>query len=64
MDKAIDSGYIIEWGWCAFIENRVRRRGLKTLMDEPYFDCAGLMAEYCQTLYKRKEFCFTGGKSE
>jgi len=51
LDEASATGYIIGWGWCAFMENKVRRRGLKTLMDEPFRECTDVMAEYCAELY-------------
>ncbi|MFC1735342.1 hypothetical protein ACFL1X_04445 [Candidatus Hydrogenedentota bacterium] len=51
LDKASSTGYVIGWGWCAFMENKARRRGLMTLMDEPYGECTELMGEYCKDLY-------------
>ena len=32
--------------WCAFIENRTRKSGLKNYRDEPYQDCVSRMQEF------------------
>jgi hypothetical protein len=53
IDEAAATGYVIGWGWCAFMENKARRRGLKTLMDEPFSECTNIMAKYCAGLYHR-----------
>ena len=45
--------YILGWHWCAYIENRVRKSGIKSYLDEPYWDCVNLMKEFNkQRLYE------------
>jgi hypothetical protein len=38
--------YILGWHWCAYIENRVRKSGIKDYLDRPYWDCVNLMKEF------------------
>lgn len=38
--------YLVGWHWCAFIENRARKSGIKNYLDEPYHDCVSRMAEF------------------
>ncbi|MGD9858203.1 MAG: hypothetical protein AB7U20_24955 [Planctomycetaceae bacterium] len=37
---------IVGFHWCAFLENRTRKSGLKTSLDEPYWDCIRPMQEF------------------
>jgi hypothetical protein len=38
--------YIIGWHWCAFIENRARKSGIKDYLDEPYWECVEAMRKF------------------
>ena len=38
--------YIVGWHWCAYIENRVRKSGIRNYLDQPYWDCVNLMQEF------------------
>ncbi len=38
--------YVVGLHWCAFIENRTRKSGLKNYLDEPYEDCVSRMQEF------------------
>lgn len=42
--------YVVGWGWCSFLQNRIRRYGLKDRFDEPY-ECTQIMAEFNRHLY-------------
>ena len=45
--------YILGWHWCAYIENRVRKSGIRDYLDRPYWDCVNLMKEFnTHQLYK------------
>jgi len=45
--------YIVGLHWCAFLENRTRKSGLKNYLDEPYVDCVQRMRQFnCERLYK------------
>jgi hypothetical protein len=46
-----ETGYILGWGWCAYIENLARRRGLRTRFDEPYQECTGVITCFNAELY-------------
>jgi hypothetical protein len=43
---AFSQPYIVGLHWCAFIENRSRKSGLKNYLDEPYEDCVSRMQEF------------------
>lgn len=45
------TGYILGWGWCAYIENLARKRGLRTRFDEPYQECTDVMTAFTEELY-------------
>lgn len=45
------SGYVLGWGWCSFMQNRVRRYGLKDRFDEPY-ECVKVMRDFNRDLYE------------
>jgi hypothetical protein len=38
--------FVVGLHWCAFIENRTRKSGLKNYLDEPYEDCVSRMQEF------------------
>jgi len=38
--------YIVGLHWCAFMENRTRKSGLKNYRDEPYRECVERMTEF------------------
>jgi hypothetical protein len=38
--------YVVGLHWCAFLENRTRKSGLKNYLDEPYEECIGRMQEF------------------
>jgi len=38
--------FIVGIHWCAFMENRTRKSGLKNYLDEPYWDCVRPMQEF------------------
>ena len=44
--EALSTPYVLGWHWCAYIENRVRKSGLKSYLDEPYWDCVDLVREF------------------
>ncbi len=46
------TGHILGWGWCAYIENLARKRGLRTRFDEPYKECTDVMAAFTAELYQ------------
>ncbi len=50
--RAYAKPYIIGWHWCAYIENRTRKSGLKNYRDEPYTECVTRMREFNEKLYK------------
>lgn len=52
--KAADSGYVVGWGWCSFMQNRVRKYGLKDRFDEPY-ECTDIMRSFNARLYENLE---------
>jgi len=49
--KAADSGFVVGWGWCSFMQNRIRRYGLKDRFDQPYA-CTEIMREFNANLYE------------
>ncbi len=49
--KAANTGYIIGWGWCGFMQNKVRKYGLKDRFDRPY-EVTKIMAEFNANLYE------------
>jgi hypothetical protein len=51
ISKAANSGYIIGWGWCGFMQNKVRKYGLKDRFDQPS-ECTEIMAEFNRNLYE------------
>jgi len=38
--------YILGHHWCAFLENRTRKSGIKNYLDEPYWECVNRMKEF------------------
>lgn len=44
--------YFIGLHWCAYIENRARRNGLKNDLDEPYEDAVERIREFNQRVYQ------------
>ena len=38
--------YVLGFHWCGFLENRSRKVGLKTYMDEPYRECTSRMQDF------------------
>ncbi|MHC4406710.1 MAG: hypothetical protein ACYTG0_44370, partial [Planctomycetota bacterium] len=44
--RAFLQPYVVGWHWCAFLENRTRKSGLKNYLDEPYHDCVEQMREF------------------
>ncbi len=38
--------YILGIHWCAFLENRTRKSGIKTYLDEPYRDCVDTVTKF------------------
>ena len=51
--EALSESYILGWHWCAYIENRVRKSGIRSYIDEPYWECVDLMKEFnTQRLYR------------
>ena len=49
--KAARSGPVIGWAWCSFMQNKMRRYGLKDRFDAPY-ECTEVMAEFNRELYR------------
>ena len=49
--RAYSKPQIIGWHWCAYIENRTRKSGLKNYKDEPYTDCVSRMREFNEKVY-------------
>jgi hypothetical protein len=43
---AFSQPYVVGLHWCAFIENRTRKSGLKNYLDEPYEACVSRMQEF------------------
>ena len=43
---ALSEPYIVGLHWCAFIENRTRKSGLKNYLDQPYEDCVRQMQQF------------------
>jgi len=50
-EAALTSRDIIGWSWCGYIENRIRKSGIRDYMDEPYTDCVDRMKEFNQGVY-------------
>jgi hypothetical protein len=49
---AFGQPYVVGLHWCAFLENRTRKSGLKNYLDEPYEECTSRMQEFnCHRLY-------------
>ena len=44
--EVASSSYLIGLHWCAFTENRARKSGIKSYLDESYRDCVTRMAEF------------------
>ena len=38
--------YIVGWHWCAYIENRARKSGIRSYLDEPYWDFIDVVKEF------------------
>jgi len=45
-EHAIKLPYIVGVHWCGFLENRVRKSGIKNYLNEPYWDCINAMKEF------------------
>lgn len=45
-EAAFAEPYVVGLHWCAFIENRARKSGLKNYLDEPYEECVSRMREF------------------
>jgi len=45
-EQVIKLPYIVGVHWCGFLENRVRKSGIKNYLDEPYWDCVNAMKEF------------------
>ena len=45
---ALQRPYILGQHWCAFLENRSRKSGIKNYLDEPYWDCVKRMKAFNQ----------------
>lgn len=45
-EAAFSQSFVVGLHWCAFLENRTRKSGLKNYLDEPYQDCVGPMKEF------------------
>ena len=43
---AFRNPYVVGLHWCAFLENRCRKSGLKNYLDEPYTDCVERMGTF------------------
>ena len=43
---ALQRPYILGQHWCAFIENRARKSGIKNYLDEPYWECVNRMKDF------------------
>jgi len=43
---ALRRPHILGHHWCAFLENRSRKSGIKNYMDEPYRDCVNRMKDF------------------
>ena len=44
--EALRRPYILGQHWCAFLENRNRKSGIKNYLDEPYSECVNRMKEF------------------
>ena len=44
--KALSHPFILGWHWCAYLENRARKSGVRNYMDEPYWDCVKRMQDF------------------
>jgi hypothetical protein len=54
--------YILGQHWCAFIENRARKSGIKNYLDEPYWECVNRMRDFnLNDLYRT---ALGGGQAE
>jgi hypothetical protein len=45
-ERAFAQPHIVGLHWCAFLENRTRKSGLKNYLDEPYEDCVSRMRSF------------------
>jgi len=45
-ETAFSQPFIVGLHWCAFLENRTRKSGLKNYLDEPYQDCVRRMQQF------------------
>ena len=45
-EAAFSQSFIVGLHWCAFLENRTRKSGLKNYLDEPYRDCVNRMRDF------------------
>jgi hypothetical protein len=44
--EALRRPHILGQHWCAFLENRNRKSGIKNYLDEPYFECVKRMKDF------------------
>ncbi|MHC4143808.1 MAG: hypothetical protein ACYSUD_03415 [Planctomycetota bacterium] len=44
--EALRRPHILGLHWCAFLENRNRRSGIKNYLDEPYWECVNRMKDF------------------
>ncbi|MHC4564272.1 MAG: hypothetical protein ACYTE3_00780 [Planctomycetota bacterium] len=44
--EALRRPHILGQHWCAFLENRNRKSGIKNYMDEPYWECVNRMKDF------------------
>ena len=44
--EALRRPHILGQHWCAFLENRNRKSGIKNYLDEPYWECVNRMKEF------------------
>jgi hypothetical protein len=44
--EALGRPYFLGLHWCAFLENRNRKSGIKNYRDEPYWECVNRMKEF------------------
>jgi hypothetical protein len=45
-DEVLRRPFVVGIHWCAFLENRTRKSGLKTFLDKPYTECVARMQEF------------------
>jgi hypothetical protein len=50
--------FVVGIHWCAFLENRTRKSGVKSFLDEPYDECVRRM----RALHQRRLYTTAMGK--